>query len=82
MEHETWRWSDDGLSLLNQDGLPLLHIKPSDASQQQFDLIAAAPDLLAALKAMWAWQSGVQELVPEDVSSRVQRAVAKAKGES
>ena len=48
MPHETWHWSADGLSLIDQDGIAILRIKPSPASQEQFDLIAAAPELLAA----------------------------------
>ena len=43
-------------------------------------LCAAAPDLLAALERLWAWQATVQELPPDDVSDAVRAALAKATG--
>lgn len=89
MQHETWRWSDD--SLLNQDDLRILHIRPSDTSQEHFDLIAAAPDLLAALERAIPWLGKLiadgghlQAVMPMDAVRTLEMAeaaIAKTKGE-
>lgn len=41
-------------------------------------LILAAPELLAALKKMWEWQTTVQELLPDGLANEVQGALTKA----
>ena len=51
-------------------------------SEANARLIAAAPDLLEALRDMWEWQASVQELVPEGLAFLVMGAIRKATGES
>lgn len=46
-----WKWSEDGLQLIDATGRTVLKIRPSDATQEEFDAICAAPELLAACKA-------------------------------
>jgi len=43
-------------------------------------LIAAAPDLLDALRDLWAWQGSVQESTSDALSEKVQAAIAKSTG--
>lgn len=43
-------------------------------------ILLAAPDLLSALEAMWDWQKGIRELMPDDLANKVHSAITKAKG--
>ena len=46
-----WRWSDDGCYLFDSKGVSVLRLRPSDATQEEFNAIAALPELLEACKA-------------------------------
>ena len=45
-----WKWSEDGLQLIDATGRTVLKIRPSDATQEEFDAVAAVPEMLSALK--------------------------------
>jgi hypothetical protein len=47
-----WKWSESGLQLLDDGGRAVLSIRPSDATEEEFDLIEAAPELLECLVQM------------------------------
>ncbi len=44
-------------------------------------LIAAAPDLLAAMEGMMAWRLTTLELLPNELFDQVRAAIAKALGD-
>lgn len=50
------------------------------ANRATVDLIVAAPDLLAALEGMMAWQRTIPDLLPDELFEQVRTALAKAKG--
>ena len=57
-----WKWSEDGLQLLDAKGRSVLRIRPSDATQEEFDAIKAAPLLVKALVDLLRETSGGSQL--------------------
>lgn len=55
---------------------------PTDNPGPDCRLIAAAPDLLAALRKLVEWQDEVKNAVPRIYLDNAQRALAKAEGRS
>lgn len=45
-----WKWSESGLQLLDSTGRAVLTIRPSDATEEEFNAIEAAPELLASVR--------------------------------
>lgn len=67
-----WKWSEDGCQLIDAKGRLVLEIRPisTEATQEEFDLIAAAPELLAALEVAWNQLRAVSSIIGEISNNR------------
>ncbi len=70
-----WRWSEEGMRVIDAEGRVILHIRPSDATEEEFNAIAAVPELLAACEEALAWADN------DGLKERLFAAICKAKGE-
>jgi hypothetical protein len=76
-----WKWSEDGGQIIDADGRSVIRIRPSDATEEEFDAIAAAPDLLAACEALTAcYDAGDYADALDRVVMLARDAAAKARG--
>lgn len=67
------------VALLPDAGAHHMHPAPQRAeARANAQLLLASPKLLAALRDLWQWQGGVQELPPDELSERVTAALALA----
>ncbi len=78
----TWKWSEDGNQLLDcTDGHTVLKIRPSPATQQEFDLIVAAPELLHELEEILSFTCVERAMLRKQELDSIRRIIAKAKGQ-
>lgn len=77
-----WKWSEDGLQLLDGEGRSILRIRPSDATQEEFSAIVAVPDLIMALEEVATACEGRAVVSVCAFLGVVLAAIAKAKGAS
>jgi hypothetical protein len=45
-----WKWSEDGLQIIDATGRTVLRIRPSDATEEEFRGLISVPELLAACR--------------------------------
>ena len=73
---------DDLLTVIGNNDGPTIYVDSTPVDDEKIDktinLIAAAPDLLAALE--WAMDDGDSEILGEEWNEAARLAIAKAKG--
>ena len=78
-----WEWvqEDEGMTLYDPRGVPVVDTHERGVTDGNRRLIAAAPDLLAALEAAWPGLSGQSYERPiSEVWEQARTAIAKARG--
>jgi hypothetical protein len=74
-----WKWSESGLQLIDNGGRTVLLIRPSDATEEEFNVIEAAPELAFMLAEMLLEAVGRAGGVSDVTARKAQDLLARIK---
>ncbi len=74
-----WKWSEDGCQLIDAKGRTVLKIRPSDATQEEFNAICAAPLLLAACEMIDLTDKATLQCLGYEAEESIRAVIASVK---